>query len=660
MLPVEQPFKVYTGLDGKPLDNGYVYFGQPNQNPITAQVEVYWDAAGTIPAAQPLRTMNGYILRAGTPANVFFDGAYSELVQDSKKRQVFYARTSDEFSIAAVVGGLFKAAGSALVGFIQAGVGAIKRTIQDELRDTIKPQQFGAVAEGTTDDTAAFQKMLNATPANSYVRVKGKFRLAQNVYMTGVDNVTFDFSGAQITWESNNLLMFDTCNNIKLLGMKAGCTGAGTASINRPAGTAVPAAYWGFGIVAYNCNQFTVLDCDIDFNGTLLCIAGGDNHRVDDNVMRRGGDNTIYIFNTNNSSACGNHVLATKAGRAICFQRGNGNRANNNTVSGGFGIGVALVGSSNSTACDNTIRDIAYDGTVLFTSAGISLEGNEAGDTTTAALNAADADLFLLNSAYTRGCTVSGNAISNTGIGILAGIGPRGNYGVNTIGANTITKVSDAISLVDQRGPLTISANGLRACTAAGIRLSAPATGKAEKITVVGNGIDSTNTAGFGYSGIHKEANVTAPADIAIISNRYSSTSRSNIPVTQATYTLDWPESPTNSIITVGDAAVVAAEGQIAAASGVYQPLIDLTQYIGTLGIADVTFVMGQGDRNPVPMAKFTYSRASNTNTYQTKTVAGTEDVRLNNGVLEVLANNALLLGYGGAWRATVTCNRYA
>jgi hypothetical protein len=110
----------------------------------------------------------------------------------------------------------------------------------------------------------------------------------------------------------------------------------------------------------------------------------------------------------------------------------------------------------------------------------------------------------------------------------------------------------------------------------------------------------------------------------------------------------------------VGDAAVVAAEGQIAAASGVYQPLIDLTQYIGTLGIADVTFVMGQGDRNPVPMAKFTYSRASNTNTYQTKTVAGTEDVRLNNGVLEVLANNALLLGYGGAWRATVTCNRYA
>ena len=55
MLPVESPFKTYTDLDGKPLDNGYVYFGLPNQNPETAPVTVYWDAAGTIPAAQPLR-----------------------------------------------------------------------------------------------------------------------------------------------------------------------------------------------------------------------------------------------------------------------------------------------------------------------------------------------------------------------------------------------------------------------------------------------------------------------------------------------------------------------------------------------------------------------------------------------------------------------------
>jgi hypothetical protein len=103
MLPVEQPFKTYTGLDGKPLDNGYVYFGEPDQDPITHPVTVYWDAAGTLPAAQPLRTVNGYIMRAGTPANVFYNGLYSELVRDSKSSQVFYAPQSSVFSIASVV-----------------------------------------------------------------------------------------------------------------------------------------------------------------------------------------------------------------------------------------------------------------------------------------------------------------------------------------------------------------------------------------------------------------------------------------------------------------------------------------------------------------------------------------------------------------------------
>lgn len=139
MLPVESPFKVYTGLDGKPLDRGYVYFGVANQNPITSPVTVYWDAAGTQAAAQPLRTENGYIMRAGTPANVFYSGAYSELVQDWRRRQVFYARTSDDFSIVsallAFIALVASSVGASLIGFIQALAGAVKWTVQDKLRE---------------------------------------------------------------------------------------------------------------------------------------------------------------------------------------------------------------------------------------------------------------------------------------------------------------------------------------------------------------------------------------------------------------------------------------------------------------------------------------------------------------------------------------------
>lgn len=157
MFPVEFPFKTYAGLDGLPLQNGYVYFGQPGQNPVTAPVTVYWDAAGTQPAAQPLRTVNGYIVRAGAPSNVFFDGAYSELVKDSAGSQVFYARTSDEFnSLMAFIATFASSLGASLIGFIQAGIGALLRTVQAKLRDfPVSPEDFGGIGDGLTDDTAA-------------------------------------------------------------------------------------------------------------------------------------------------------------------------------------------------------------------------------------------------------------------------------------------------------------------------------------------------------------------------------------------------------------------------------------------------------------------------------------------------------------------------
>lgn len=145
MLPVEQPFKTYTGLDGKPLDDGFVYFGLPNQDSIAHPVTVYWDAAGTLPAAQPLRTVSGYIMKNGAPANVFFTGSFSELVLDSKERQVFYAKTSDEFSLSTLVTGALT-------------------DLQATMRGTVNVFKFGAKGDGSTNDSAAFQAAIDALP----------------------------------------------------------------------------------------------------------------------------------------------------------------------------------------------------------------------------------------------------------------------------------------------------------------------------------------------------------------------------------------------------------------------------------------------------------------------------------------------------------------
>lgn len=165
MLPVEAPFKTYTGLDGKPLNNGYVYFGLPDQNPITSPIPAFWDKEGVTPATG-IRTINGYIVRAGTPANVFVDGSYSELVQDSKKRQVFYARNSDDFSSTGIISDLADFAGpngASRMGFKRSGSGTVAKTVQDELEGLeISPDEFGATGTSVfPGDTAAVQAALN-------------------------------------------------------------------------------------------------------------------------------------------------------------------------------------------------------------------------------------------------------------------------------------------------------------------------------------------------------------------------------------------------------------------------------------------------------------------------------------------------------------------
>lgn len=93
MRATKPPFQSYTGINGKPLNDGYIYFGQPNQNPETSPITVYWDMAGTIPAAQPIRTLNGFIVNNGRISNVYAAADYSTTIKD-KQGRIQYSLTS--------------------------------------------------------------------------------------------------------------------------------------------------------------------------------------------------------------------------------------------------------------------------------------------------------------------------------------------------------------------------------------------------------------------------------------------------------------------------------------------------------------------------------------------------------------------------------------
>lgn len=100
-----------------------------------------------------------------TPATnaTYISGSDSPTVLDDHLRTVYsliasvYTNSANGWTSPYLTAGTLSASsGAAHVGFIASGTGAVTRTMQDKAREFISVKDFGAVGDGTTDDTAAF------------------------------------------------------------------------------------------------------------------------------------------------------------------------------------------------------------------------------------------------------------------------------------------------------------------------------------------------------------------------------------------------------------------------------------------------------------------------------------------------------------------------
>jgi len=199
-LSIQPAYPIFTGIDGLPLENGFVWIGTVNLDPQVNPINVYWDAALTIPAVQPIRTLAGYPSNSGTPARLYVNSDYSIRVLEKSGSVVYSSLAATERYSDAVISSL----NADSVVYDPPFTNAVQTNAEAKLAQTVSVKDFGAVGDGITDDTAAIQIAIDYAIDNNKTLslVDGTYSIFTRLNVTG--KLTLE-DGALITpnWSGN-------------------------------------------------------------------------------------------------------------------------------------------------------------------------------------------------------------------------------------------------------------------------------------------------------------------------------------------------------------------------------------------------------------------------------------------------------------------------
>lgn len=449
-LSIQPTYPIFTDIDGQPLEDGYVWIGTANLDPQTNPINVYWDAALTLPAAQPIRTLAGYPANSGTPARLYVNSDYSIRVMNKNGSVVYSAPAATER-----YGNIINLAD---ITFLQAGAGAVTRTALAKMRESVTVQDFGASSSASASvNTTAFNnalasgaKVVEVINDGGTMLVNGTINVPSNVTLVGVNLPVIKAENGSFP-SGGNIIQLSSVTNSVVDGLKI------DANRQNNGGNM-------YGVNGNLCTKTEVRNCYIINTEYGITFGGGNTLRIIGNTV----DDCIYYGITvklNDPAAdCYNIVITDNECKNI---------STGGTGPAVDGQGIIVYGATGLTPAsyknitevivnDNICSNCAAHGITLIAVNDFVVDGNNCYD----CLGNTDFGSGICLSEAVYNGTVSGNTCTNNyDAGILLDVvdqtGDRFSYGHIAVTGNSCVRNTRTGIKVNSFPFTTISGNNV-------------------------------------------------------------------------------------------------------------------------------------------------------------------------------------------------------